>query len=58
MDKGGGFLALTENQGVEFETTQGRRGPQVSDILAVRPRRTGPSQPGTKPRPSSFREPP
>lgn len=30
--KGGGFKTLAENQRVEFEITQGRKGPQASSI--------------------------
>ena len=30
--KGGGFKTLSENQRVEFEITQGRKGPQASSI--------------------------
>ncbi|WP_298232586.1 cold-shock protein [uncultured Azohydromonas sp.] len=30
--KGGGFKTLAENQRVEFEVTQGRKGPQASSI--------------------------
>jgi CspA family cold shock protein len=30
--KGGGFKSLAENQRVEFEITQGRKGPQASSI--------------------------
>lgn len=29
---GGGFKTLAENQRVEFEVTQGRKGPQASSI--------------------------
>ncbi|NML17446.1 cold-shock protein [Azohydromonas caseinilytica] len=29
---GGGFKTLAENQRVEFEITQGRKGPQASSI--------------------------
>jgi len=30
-----GFRSLNENQRVEFEVTQGQRGPQAADIRAV-----------------------
>jgi CspA family cold shock protein len=30
--KGGGFKTLAENQRVEFEVTQGQKGPQASSI--------------------------
>ena len=33
--QGGGFKTLTENQRVEFETTQGQKGAQASNIRAV-----------------------
>jgi CspA family cold shock protein len=33
--QGGGFKTLTENQRVEFEATQGQKGPQASNIRAV-----------------------
>lgn len=33
--KGGGFKTLAENQRVEFEITQGRKGPQASSIRPV-----------------------
>ena len=31
----GGFKTLTENQHVQFEVTQGAKGPQASNIRAV-----------------------
>lgn len=31
----GGFKTLTENQRVQFEVTQGAKGPQASNIRAV-----------------------
>ena len=33
--QGGGFKTLAENQRVEFETTQGQKGPQASNIRVV-----------------------
>jgi len=33
--QGGGFKTLAENQRVEFEATQGQKGPQASNIRAV-----------------------
>jgi len=33
--KGSGFKTLAENQRVEFEVTQGQKGPQASNIRAV-----------------------
>jgi CspA family cold shock protein len=33
--QGGGFKTLTENQRVQFEATQGQKGPQASNIRAV-----------------------
>jgi len=33
--QGEGFKVLTENQRVEFEVTQGQKGPQASRIRAV-----------------------
>jgi CspA family cold shock protein len=33
--KGTGFKTLAENQRVEFEVTQGQKGPQASNIRAV-----------------------
>ena len=33
--KGSGFRTLAENQRVEFEVTQGQKGPQASNIRAV-----------------------
>jgi CspA family cold shock protein len=33
--QGTGFKSLTENQRVEFEVTQGQKGPQASRIRAV-----------------------
>jgi cold shock protein len=33
--QGGGFKTLTENQRVEFEVTQGQKGPQASRIRSV-----------------------
>jgi len=33
--QGDGFKTLTENQRVEFEATQGQKGPQASNIRAV-----------------------
>ncbi len=33
--QGNGFKTLTENQRVEFEATQGQKGPQASNIRAV-----------------------
>jgi CspA family cold shock protein len=30
--QGGGFKTLTENQRVQFEVTQGQKGPQASNI--------------------------
>jgi cold shock protein len=32
---GSGFKTLTENQRVQFEATQGQKGPQASNIRAV-----------------------
>jgi CspA family cold shock protein len=32
---GDGFRTLTENQRVQFEATQGQKGPQASNIRAV-----------------------
>jgi cold shock protein len=32
---GSGFKTLTENQRVEFEATQGQKGPQASNIRAA-----------------------
>jgi CspA family cold shock protein len=31
----GGFKTLTENQRVEFEVTQGQKGPQASNIRPI-----------------------
>ncbi|MGY1595151.1 cold-shock protein [Geodermatophilus sp. SYSU D00708] len=31
----GGYRSLDEGQRVEFETTQGQRGPQAEDVSAV-----------------------
>jgi CspA family cold shock protein len=31
----GGYRSLDENQRVEFETTQGAKGPQASDVRVV-----------------------
>jgi CspA family cold shock protein len=33
--QGSGFKTLTENQRVEFEATQGQKGPQASNIRAA-----------------------
>jgi len=33
--QGSGFKTLTENQRVEFEVTQGQKGPQASKIRAA-----------------------
>ena len=33
--RGDGFKTLTENQRVQFEVTQGQKGPQASKIRAV-----------------------
>ena len=33
--QGGGFKTLTENQRVEFEVTQGQKGPQASKIRTL-----------------------
>jgi CspA family cold shock protein len=33
--QGEGFKTLTENQRVQFEATQGQKGPQASNIRAV-----------------------
>jgi cold shock protein len=33
--KGSGFKTLAENQRVEFEVTQGQKGPQAANIRAV-----------------------
>jgi len=33
--QGGGFKTLTENQHVQFEVTQGIKGPQASNIREV-----------------------
>lgn len=33
--QGGGFKTLTENQRVEFEATEGAKGPQASNIRAA-----------------------
>lgn len=33
--QGNGYRSLEENQRVEFETTQGQKGPQASDVRAV-----------------------
>lgn len=33
--QGNGFKTLTENQRVEFEATQGQKGPQASNIRPV-----------------------
>jgi CspA family cold shock protein len=33
--KGGGFKTLAENQRVEFEVTQGQKGPQASSIRTL-----------------------
>ncbi len=33
--QGSGFKTLTENQRVQFEATQGQKGPQASRIRAV-----------------------
>ena len=33
--KGTGFKTLAENQRVEFEVTQGQKGPQASTIKAI-----------------------
>jgi len=32
---GGGFRSLEENQQVEFEVTQGNKGPQASKVRAI-----------------------
>jgi len=32
---GGGYKSLEENQRVEFETTQGQKGPQAANVRAV-----------------------
>ena len=32
---GGGFRSLEENQQVEFEVTQGAKGPQASKVRAI-----------------------
>jgi CspA family cold shock protein len=32
---GDGYKSLDENQRVEFETTQGQKGPQAADVRAV-----------------------
>lgn len=32
---GGGFKTLAENQRVQFEVTQGQKGPQASNIRSV-----------------------
>jgi CspA family cold shock protein len=32
---GGGFRSLEENQQVEFEVTQGAKGPQASKVRAL-----------------------
>jgi cold shock protein len=33
--QGGGFKTLAENQRVEFEVTQGQKGPQASNIRSL-----------------------
>ncbi len=33
--KGEGFKSLAEGQAVEFEQTQGQKGPQASDVVPV-----------------------
>ncbi|HET7774273.1 MAG TPA: cold-shock protein [Burkholderiaceae bacterium] len=33
--QGSGFKTLTENQRVEFEVTQGQKGPQASNIRSL-----------------------
>ena len=33
--QGSGFKTLTENQRVQFEVTQGQKGPQASNIRAL-----------------------
>jgi CspA family cold shock protein len=33
--QGGGFKTLTENQRVQFEETQGQKGPQASNVQAA-----------------------
>ncbi|MCD6679778.1 MAG: cold-shock protein [Burkholderiaceae bacterium] len=33
--QGGGFKTLAENQRVQFETTQGQKGPQASNIRVI-----------------------
>ena len=33
--QGGGFKTLTENQRVQFEVTQGQKGPQASNIRSL-----------------------
>ena len=33
--QGNGFKTLTENQRVQFEVTQGQKGPQASNIRAL-----------------------
>ncbi|OLR91392.1 transcription antiterminator/RNA stability regulator CspE [Actinokineospora bangkokensis] len=33
--QGNGFRSLEENQRVEFEVTQGQKGPQASKVLAI-----------------------
>ena len=35
IQSGGGFKTLTENQRVQFEITQGAKGPQASNIRAA-----------------------
>ena len=35
QSQGGGFKTLAENQRVEFEATQGQKGPQASNIRVV-----------------------
>jgi CspA family cold shock protein len=32
---GGGYKSLEENQRVEFETTQGQKGPQAANVRAI-----------------------
>ncbi len=32
---GSGYKSLDENQHVEFEVTQGQKGPQASDVRAI-----------------------